>query len=424
MFESVRGFWKLPDLRNKILFTLAIIVVYRFGAAIPVPGINVNILQQIFQKEQSGSILGLLNLLSGGALANFAIFSLGIMPYITASIIMQLLRVVIPKIDEWAKEGEGGERKITQWTRYLTLVLAVVESIGYTFLFQQQLKQAVASFTGFTSLNKLLIVITMVTGTVLIMWLGELITQRGIGNGMSIIITINILSSFPPAFLQIGRTNSAFLGIVLLTFLVMVVAVVFMEQGQRRVPVQYAKRVVGRKMYGGASTYIPLKLNSAGVIPIIFASSILLFPGQIARYFSGPAARFFQSVLSPDSVFYLSAFALLIIFFTYFYTAITFNPKDTADNLKKYGGFIPGVRPGRATTDYINHILTRLTLPGAMFLALLAIIPTIIFNAINLQSAIRAFGGAAILIIVGVTLETVRQLESQLVMRHYEGFLK
>jgi len=424
MFDSIRGFWKLPDLRNKILFTLAIIIVYRFGAAIPVPGVNVNILQQIFQKEQSGSILGLLNLLSGGALANFAIFSLGIMPYITASIIMQLLRVVIPKIDEWAKEGEAGERKITQWTRYLTLVLAVVESIGYTFLFQQQLKQAVASFTGFTSLNRFLIVITMVTGTVLIMWLGELITQRGIGNGMSIIITINILSAFAPAFLQIGRTNSVFLGVVLLTFLIMVVAVVFMEQGQRRVPVQYAKRVVGRKMYGGASTYIPLKLNSAGVIPIIFASSILLFPGQIARYFSGPVARFFQNILKPDSIFYISAFALLIIFFTYFYTAITFNPKDTADNLKKYGGFIPGVRPGRATTEYINHILTRLTLPGAIFLALLAIIPTIIFNSIDLQSAIRAFGGAAILIIVGVTLETVRQLESQLVMRHYEGFLK
>jgi preprotein translocase subunit SecY len=423
LFDSVRGLWKLPDLRKKIIFTVLIIAVYRFGAAIPVPGVNVEILQKIFEKQQAGSILGLLNLLSGGALANFAIFSLGIMPYITASIIMQLLKVVIPKIDEWSKEGESGERKITQWTRFLTLGLAVVESIGYTFLFQKQLAESVG-FAGFSGANKFLIVLTLVTGTVLIMWLGELITQEGIGNGMSILITINILSSFPGAFLQIGRTNAAFLGIVLVTFLIMVVAVVFMEQGQRRVPVQYAKRVVGRKMYGGSSTYIPLKLNSAGVIPIIFASSVLLFPGQIAQYFSGPVASFLQGVLKTDSPFYLSAFGLLIVFFTYFYTAITFNPKDTADNLKKYGGFIPGVRPGRATSEYINHILTRLTLPGAIFLAFLAIVPTIIFNSIDLQSAIRAFGGAAILIIVGVTLETVRQLESQLVMRHYEGFLK
>lgn len=422
MFDSLRGFWKLPDLRRKIFFTIAIIAIYRFGASVPVPAISAGDIQKIFAK-QGGGILEFLNLLSGGALANFAIFSLGIMPYITASIIMQLLRVVIPKIDEWAKEGEAGERKITQWTRFLTLGLAVVESIGYTFLFQSQLIKAQIR-PPFTSFEKFLIVITLVTGTVLIMWLGELITQRGIGNGMSIIITISILSSFPPAIFQIARTNSVFLLIVIATFLVMIVAVVFMEQGQRRVPVQYAKRIVGRKMYGGASTYIPLKLNSAGVIPIIFASSILLFPGQIAQYFSGPVALFVKRVLDPSSVFYLSAFALLIIFFTYFYTAIIFNPKDTADNLKKYGGFIPGVRPGRATSEYINHILTRLTLPGAVFLALLAVIPTAIFNAINLQSAIRAFGGAAILIIVGVTLETVRQLESQLVMRHYEGFLK
>ncbi len=424
MFDSARGFWKLPDLRRKILFTIIIIAIYRFGAAIPVPGIDVAILREIFSK-QAGNILEFLNLLSGGALANFAIFSLGIMPYITSSIIMQLLKVVIPKIDEWSKEGEMGERKITQWTRSLTLVLAVIESIGYTFVFQNTLLQSkVAGFTGFTPFNKFLIVITLVAGTVLIMWLGELITQRGIGNGMSILITISILSSFPPSFLQIGRTNLLYLVLVVATFIFMVVAVVFMEQGQRRVPVQYAKRVVGRKMYGGSSTYIPLKINSAGVIPIIFASSVLIFPGQLAQYFSGPVATFIKRMFDPSSGFYLTMEGLLILFFTYFYTAIIFNPKDTADNLKKYGGFIPGVRPGRATSEYINHILTRLTLPGATFLALLAVIPTAIFISINLPSAVRAFGGAAILIIVGVSLETVRQLESQLVMRHYEGFLK
>lgn len=423
MFESARGFWKLPDLRRKILFTIAIIAIYRFGATVPVPGIDINILQDIFRRS-AGNILEFLNLLSGGALGNFAIFSLGIMPYITASIIMQLLRVVIPKIDQWAKEGEAGERKITQWTRFMTLGLAIVESIGYTFIFQTTLIQSKVGFTGFTTLNKFVIVMTLVAGTVLIMWLGELITQRGIGNGMSILITISILSSFPGAFLQIGRTNPVYLGFVIVTFLAMVVAVVFMEQGQRRVPVQYAKRVVGRKMYGGASTYIPLKMNSAGVIPIIFASSVLIFPGQMANYFKGPVATFLQKVFDPTSIFYLSAFGLLIVFFTYFYTAIVFNPKDTADNLKKYGGFIPGVRPGHATSQYISHILTRLTLPGAIFLAFLAVLPTALFGAINLESAIRAFGGAAILIIVGVALETVRQLESQLVMRHYEGFLK
>ncbi len=424
MFESARGFWKLPDLRKKILFTVFIIAVYRFGAAVPVPGVNIDILQKIFA-SQGNSVLEFLNLLSGGALGRFAIFSLGIMPYITASIIMQLLRAVIPKIDQWAKEGEAGERKITQWTRLMTLGLAIVESIGYTFLFQAQLiNSKISNFTGFTTPDKLLIIITLVTGTVLIMWLGELITQRGIGNGMSIIITISVLSAFPTAFIQIARINPVYLGIAIIMIIVMVVAVVIMEQGQRRVPVQYAKRVVGRKMYGGSNTYIPLKMNSAGVIPIIFASALLIFPAQMAQYFKGPVATFLQQLFNPSSAYYLGMFALLVVFFTYFYTSITFNPKDTADNLKKYGGFIPGVRPGRATAEYINNILTRITLPGAVFLAFLAILPNIIFGSLNLQTAITAFGGAAILIIVGVSLETVRQLESQLVMRHYKGFLK
>lgn len=422
MLESARGFWKLPDLRKKILFTIIIIAIYRLGAAIPVPGVSVEIMQRLFEK-QAGGILDLLNIFSGGALGRFAIFSLGIMPYITSSIIMQLLRVVIPKLDQWAKEGEAGEKKITQWTRLLTLILAIVESIGYTFVFQATLQQGVG-FAGFDALNKFVIVVTLVAGTVLIMWFGELITQRGIGNGMSILITINILSSFPAAFLQIGQTNPTYLILVAVIFIGMIVAVVTMEQGQRRVPVQYAKRVVGRKMYGGSSTYIPLKINSAGVIPIIFASSVMIFPAQMAKFFTGPIAIFFQNVFKPGSTLFLGFEALLIIFFTYFYTAIVFNPKDTAENLKKYGGFIPGVRPGRATTEYLSHILTRLTLPGSIFLALLVVVPTAIFNSINLQSALNAFGGAGILIIVGVSLETVRQLESQLVMRHYEGFLK
>ena len=431
MLNQLKGFWKLPDLRNKILITLAIIAIYRLGANVPVPGINVNIISQVFAKAGTG-VLGFLNLFSGGALERFAVFTLGIMPYITASIIMELMRVVIPKIEEWHKEGELGQRKITQWTRYLTLALATAESIGFTLLFQSILLNAkVAGFTGFTLFTKFLIVVTLVTGTMLIMWLGELITQHGIGNGMSIIITINILSRFPGTIIQISQTNPVLIPMVIAIVLCIIVAVVYMDEGQRRVPVQYAKRVVGRKMYGGTATYIPLKVNSAGVVPIIFASAILNFPSLIAKQYFGTSTvgAFFVNILSPQNPVFLALEALFIIFFTYFYTAIIFNPKDTADNLKKYGGFIPGVRPGYATTQYINHILTRMTLPGSIFLALLAIIPTILFGLVagagtQSQQLLGAFGGISILIIVGVSLETVRQLESQLVMRHYEGFLK
>lgn len=418
MLEQFKGLWKLPDLRKKILFTVFIIAIYRLGANIPVPGINVERISQILNSA-GGGILNLLNLFSGGALERFAIFTLGIMPYITAAIIMELLRVVIPKIDQWHKEGELGQRKIIMWTRYLTLGLAVVESIGYTVMFEKLLKITFPPFTKF------LIILTLVTGTIIIMWLGELITQNGIGNGMSIIITVNILSRFPGAFIKLSQTDLIIIPIAIAVLLAILVSVVYMEEGQRRVPVQYAKRVVGRKMYGGTSTYIPLKINSAGVIPIIFASSVLLFPQTISRFVSGPIANFIQKYFSQTSPAYIIFFAVFIVFFTYFYTAIIFNPKDTADNLKKYGGFIPGVRPGNATADYINHILTRMTLPGAIFLAFLAIIPTIIFgNVLQQGDILSAFSGISMLIMVGVSLETVRQLESQLVMRHYEGFMK
>lgn len=429
MLDQFKGFWKLPDLRKKIFFTLAIIAIYRLGANVPVPGVNVNVISQVFAKA-GGGILGLLNLFSGGAFERFAVFTLGIMPYITAAIIMELLRVVIPKIEQWHKEGELGQRKIIQWTRYLTLLLATVESIGFTFVFQGILTQAkVPGFPpGFSIFTKFLIVITLVTGTMLIMWLGELITQNGIGNGMSIIITVNILSRFPGTIIRLIQTNPVALAFAVIILIVMIVAVVYMEEGQRRIPVQYAKRVIGRKMYGGSSTYIPLKINSAGVIPIIFATSILAFPQTIARFFGGNFSNIINRYLAPQGAIYLGISALFIIFFTYFYTAIIFNPKDTADNLKKYGGFVPGVRPGQATAEYINHILTRMTLPGSIFLSLLYILPSVIFGLFTASAErnllLGAFSGISILIVVGVSLETVRQLESQLVMRHYEGFLK
>ncbi|RJQ32626.1 MAG: preprotein translocase subunit SecY [Actinobacteria bacterium] len=422
MLDPIKGFWKLPDLRKKIIFTVAIILIYRLGAVIPVPGVDPTVVSNVLSK---GSIFGFLDLVTGGAFARAAIFSLGIMPYITASIIMQLLRVVIPKIEQWSKEGEIGEKKMTQWTRYLTLGLAVLESTGSILVVQAALRQA--GQPPFSLATKILMIGTMVTGTVLVMWLGELITQRGIGNGMSIIITINILARFPVIIGQLIASNPAVLALFIAIFLTMIVAVVYMELGQRKVPVQYAKRIVGRKMYGGAATFIPLKVNSSGVIPIIFASAILNFPFlMVQNYFS--KSTFGTTViryLGPGTPLNLTLEVLLIVFFAYFYTAIIFNPKDTADNLKKYGGFIPGVRPGGATAEYINNILTRLTLPGAIFLGFLAILPTIIFSGVGGGNVvINSFSGISILIIVGVSLETVRQLESQLVMRHYEGFLK
>ncbi|MDI6816044.1 MAG: preprotein translocase subunit SecY [Actinomycetota bacterium] len=421
MIEAVANAFKVPDLKKRIYFTLAMIAVYRFGAHIPVPGVDVGALKDLFAQTP---LLGFLDLFAGGALSNFAIFALGIMPYITASIIMQLLTIVIPTLGQWAKEGEVGQRKITQYTRYLTLVLGTVNSIGLTVFFERALREFGAP--PFSLGDKALIVITLVAGTALIMWLGELITQRGIGNGMSILIFSSIIARLPEGILATSQTGGALMVIGLIVILLgIVVGIIFVERAQRRIPVQYAKRVVGRKVYGGSSTYIPLKVNSAGVIPIIFASSVLLFPATFTQFFSGGFARTVDRLLDPNGVIYLTAYATLVIFFTYFYTAIIFNPIDIADNMKKYGGFIPGVRPGKPTATYLDRVLTRITLPGAFFLAMVAVVPTIIGGILNIPFFTGGnFGGTSLLIMVGVALETMRQIESQLLMRHYDGFLK
>ena len=422
--------FKVPDLRRKILFTLLIIAVYRFGAHVPTPGIDIQAAQDL-SRQGPGGALGFINLFSGGALAQMAVFALGIMPYITSSIIMQLLTVVIPRLEAWSKEGEQGYKKITQWTRYLTVMLAILQSTGLAFLLHRgQLGQGGADtgidiLPNFTLGSVSLVVLSLTAGTAMIMWLGELITQRGIGNGMSILIFASIVSTLPAEGKSIldQKGLGFFIGICLMA-LGIIVAIVIMEQGQRRIPVQYAKRVVGRKMYGGNSTYIPLKVNQAGVIPIIFASSVLYIPTLLQNVVQNQGIQDFISnnLVNPASGVYMAIYALLVIFFAYFYTAISFNPTDVADNMKKYGGFIPGIRPGRATAEYLDRILTRITLPGALFVAAIALIPSIALAVANVQAL--PFGGTSILITVGVTLETMKQIESQLMMRHYEGFLK
>jgi preprotein translocase subunit SecY len=421
--------FKIPDLRKKMLFTLLVIAIYRLGAHIPTPGIDVQAAQQ-FASGAQGGVFAFINLFSGGALTQMAIFALGIMPYITSSIIMQLLTVVIPKLEAWSKEGEAGYKKITQWTRYLTVLLALMQSTGLAFLFHNgQITDAqgrpVDLIPNFGPARVGLVVISLTAGTALIMWLGELITQRGVGNGMSILIFASIISRLPSEGNAILAQKGGFtFTIICLIALAIIVAIVIMEQGQRRIPVQYAKRVVGRKMYGGSSTYIPLKVNQAGVIPIIFASSVLYIPSLLqnvihAEWFSNFVKN---NLVNSGSPLYMVIYGLLVVFFAYFYTAITFNPVDVADNMKKYGGFIPGIRPGRQTAEYLNHILVRITLPGALFVAAIALLPSIFLATQNIQQL--PFGGTSILITVGVTLETMKQIESQLMMRHYEGFLK
>ncbi|MGH2752720.1 MAG: preprotein translocase subunit SecY [Actinomycetota bacterium] len=430
LLKAFANAFRVPDLRNKILFTLMIIAVYRLGAHIPTPGIDVEAAQRIASQASTGGALGFINLFSGGALTQMAVFALGIMPYITASIIMQLLTVVIPKLEAWSKEGESGRKKITQWTRYLTVVLAVMQSTGIAFLFNRGAEQlgfppGVQLIPDFTLQNVSMIVLSLTAGTALVMWLGELITQRGIGNGMSILIFASIISTLPSEYLAIYQQESlpVFLGLVAIAVLV-ILAVVTVEQGQRRIPVQYAKRVVGRRMYGGTSTYIPLKVNQAGVVPIIFASSVLYIPTLLQNTIQNPGWQNWidNNLLDPGAVTHIVLYGLMIVFFTYFYTAITFNPVDVSDNMKKYGGFIPGIRPGRQTAEYLDRILTRITLPGALFIAAIALMPNIFLTTQGIQRL--PFGGASILITVGVTLETMKQIESQLMMRHYEGFLK
>ncbi len=429
MLSAFRNAFKIPELRGKILFTVAIIAVYRLGSHLPVPGVDFDRVQQFLQnpgaRDPNGAFT-LINLFSGGALTQFAIFALGIMPYITSSIIMQLLGVVIPRLEQLQKEGETGRKKIQQYTRYVTVFLALLQSASIVQLAHNQgILPGVDIFPGLTPGRFALAVMTLTAGTALIMWLGELITQRGVGNGMSILIFSAIVATLPSEGANILRVNKLPM-FVLVCFLglLIIVAVIFVEQAQRRIPVQYAKRMVGRKMFGGQSTYIPLKVNQAGVIPIIFASSLLYIPVLLSsivnkQWLTDITERFARTGHHP---LYIISYFLLIIGFAYFYNSIAFNPVDTADNMKKYGGFIPGIRPGRQTAEHLNYILTRITLPGAVFLGAVAILPFIALAAGNVQQF--PFGGTSILITVGVGLETMKQIESQLLMRNYEGFLR
>ncbi len=437
MLSSLRNIFRVPDLRNKVLFTILMLLIYRFGAYVPVPGIDVTALKALKSQAATGGVLAFLQLFSGGALTQFAIFALGIMPYITASIIMQILGVVIPKLEEWQEQGAVGQRKITQWTRYVTIGIAVVQSTGLSYLFHKGGGGFRGGNTSGLDLvpnydvgHVALIVMTLTTGTALLMWIGELITQRGIGNGMSLLIFASVVSTLPAQGSAI-RASAGDLALVLtlLVFLVILVAIVFVEQGQRRIPVQFAKRVVGRRMYGGQSTYIPLKVNQSGVIPIIFASSVLYLPQLLS--FVLPADGWGASVqrwvnnnlVQPDSLVHILVFGLLIIGFAYFYTAITFDPAKQADTLRKQGGFIPGIRPGPQTERYLAKVLSRITLPGALFIAGVALIPSLLLTHFLPGNQV-SFSGISILIAVGVALETMKQIDSQLMMRNYEGFLK
>ena len=426
MLRSILDAFKVPELRKKILFTLAILALYRFGAYVPVPGIPFHEFASAFQ--DTGVAMTMLDLFTGGALSNFSVFSLGIMPYITASIIMQLMQGVIPAVGRWAREGDTGRRKITQVTRYLTLGLGLINAIGYLLLFKSPAYGVQFSTEVPELLTDAVIVFTLVAGTAFIMWMGELITQRGIGNGMSLIIFVSIVSRVPSAiFSSVNLTSDLGTGIALTLIILAVVLVcipliIFVERAQRRIPVNYAKRVQGRKMMGGQSTYIPLKVNAAGVIPIIFASCIIYFPAQLAAIFNVGWLTTFADWCSTGWLNWLLT-VLLIVFFAYFYTSMVFNPEETADNIRKQGGFIPGVRPGTATVQYIKNVINRVTLPGGIFIALIAVVPTIIFFFTGNQ-LIQAFGGTSILIMIGVALDTMSKIESQLKMYNYEGFFK
>ena len=426
MLSSIIDAFKVPELRKKILFTLAILALYRFGAYVPVPGIPFHEFATAFQ--DTGVAMTMLDLFTGGALSNFSVFSLGIMPYITASIIMQLMQGVIPAVGRWAREGDTGRRKITQVTRYLTLGLGLINAVGYLLLFKSPAYGVQFSTEVPEALTNIIIVFTLVAGTAFIMWMGELITQRGIGNGMSLIIFVSIVSRVPSAiFSSATLTNDLGTGIaltivILAVVLVCIPLIIFVERAQRRIPVNYAKRVQGRKMMGGQSTYIPLKVNAAGVIPIIFASCIIYFPAQLSAIFNVDWLTTFANWCSTGWLNWLLTVAL-IVFFAYFYTSMVFNPEETADNIRKQGGFIPGVRPGTATVQYIKNVINRVTLPGGIFIALIAVVPTIIFYFTNNQ-LIQAFGGTSILVMIGVALDTMSKVESQLKMYNYEGFFK
>ena len=419
MLNTLSGIFNIKDLRNKFLFTIGVIVVFRLGVHMPIPGVDSQKLTTMFG---AGNLLSFLDLFTGGALVKFSIFAMGIVPYINASIILQLLTAVVPQFEEMAKDESGGRKQIAQYTRYLTVVLAAFQAFGMAFWLRGVLLPGV-NFTYF--LFSCIILLT--AGTTLVMWLGELITERGIGNGASLIIFIGIVSRIPT---YIGQTimllkgGASFVGIIILlsVFILMIVSIVIISEAQRRVPVQYAKRIIGRRVYGGQSTYIPLRINQGGVIPIIFASSVLLFPATIAQFIPLPFMHWIAGQLSPSKGLYMALYFLLIFFFTYFYTAITFNPKDLAENIKKYGGFIMGIRPGAPTAEHLESIVTKLTFIGALFLAVIAVIPTIVEGVTHISS-FQGLGSTALLIVVGVALDLVRQIETHLVTRQYEGLL-
>lgn len=408
MLRTILNAFSVADIRKKLAFTAAMLALYRLGAYIPAPGVDVQAVKEIQDNFGGSNILGFLNLFSGGSLSRLSLFALGIMPYITASIILQLLTVVLPSLERLQKEGEVGQQKITQYTRYLTVGLAFAQSLGYVFLFRSFGNEAGTSVVGTLTFGKtFLIVICLTAGCTLLMWLGELITQRGIGNGISLMIFASIASSIPSGITKWWSSpDQVFVVMMPFIALAVIVAIVFVQEGQRRIPVQYAKRVVGRKMTSGGSTYLPLRVNMAGVIPVIFAASIMAFPPTIGQLLNTPAALDFAAFFSPNSWAYVVGEIFFIIVFTYFYTAVTFNPVDQADNLKKYGGFIPGVRPGRPTAEYLDRILSRLTFPGALYLGAVAALPTIL---ISQTSANFYFGGTSILIVIGVALDTVKQ---------------
>jgi preprotein translocase subunit SecY len=439
MLKALANAFIIPDLRKKLFITFALISVYRIGAYIPTPGVNGAALMQFFQNvggSQAGTLFGIMNMFSGGALTRLTIFALGIMPYISSSIILQLLITVIPYLEKLSKD-ETGRRKIIQYTRYGTIALAIIQSFFISLWLENPVR-----FQGLTIVDnpgwgfRFLTVITLTTGTAFIMWLGEQIQEHGIGNGISLIITAGIISRLPTAIYQVFALASPFapekrqinlftLALMSVVGIAVVVAVILITQGQRKIPVQYAKRIIGRKVYGGQSTYIPLRVNQAGVIPIIFAQSIILFPATIASFIPNQGLQRIAESLMRGQLVYTTLYSLLIVFFSYFYTAITFNPSDVAENMKKYGGFVPGVRPGRHTAEYFDFIMTRITLPGAIFLAIIAVFPDMLGGWFKIPYLIASFfGGTALLIVVGVMLDTMRAIESQLLMRHYDGFLK
>jgi preprotein translocase subunit SecY len=426
MISTILGGFRVAEVRKKILFTAGLVSLYRLGTHIPAPGINSQAVGAIQKNFGGNSILGLLNLFSGGGLGRIAIFALGITPYITASIIFQLLTAVVPSLEKLQKDGEVGQARITQYTRYLTVALAFAQSIGYVFLFRSFENQAGATLIQDFNLAKVfLIVLSLTAGTVLLMWIGELISQRGIGNGISILIFTSIIVRLPPGLQSWWNSpNQVFRVVMPFIALAAVAAIVFVQEGQRRIPVQYARRVIGRRMTQGGQTYLPLRVNMAGVIPVIFAVSLMAVLPTVGQLI-GPNPKDFGAQLanffSPNGWHYIAGQSVLIVLFTYFYTAVTFNPVDQADNLKKYGGFIPGVRPGRPTAEFLDRILARLTLPGALFLAAVAALPTIL---IDQTGANFGFGGTSILIVIGVALDTIKQLEAQLMMRNYVGFLR